>query len=229
MGADFIIRVAALPQGVRIRDRRRSVVFRQRMHPRRCRRPFPVQAIGDRLFVLLVAAVVAEENDVAKAVQLKTSRGIFEYLLKCLVWNAYRTGKAHVRRRRADAAFRHVGHHRCHQCVAKRKRNFLGQNLDPDVMLAEHHVRPVLLGASDRNDDRPPSGADLIPELARGQLIEKHRLRRLGERWCRGQQQDNEQVPHKASNHGRILWDSWPIRQALRIVRTTTLRCAPMQ
>jgi hypothetical protein len=83
-------------------------------------------------------------------------------------------------------------------------------------------VWTVLLGASDRNDDRPPSGADLIPELARGQLVEKHRLRRLGERLCGGQQQEGEQVPHNASNHGRILWDSWPIRQALRIAHAAT-------
>src|SRR6266550_3495671 len=89
-------------------------------------------------------------------------------------------------------------------------------------MFAEHHVRTVLLGAPDRNDDRPPSGADLILELVRGQLVEKYRLRRLGERLCGGQQQDSEQVPHNASNHGRILWDSWPIRQALRITHAAT-------
>ena len=199
------------------------------MHSRRCRRPFPVQAIGDCLLVLLVAAVVTEKNDVAKAVQLKASRGIFEYLLECLVWNAYRARIAHVRRGWADASLGHVGHHRCHQCVAERKRNFLGQNLDPDVMFAEHHVRPVLLGASDRNDDRPPSCADLIPQLARGQLVEKHRLRGLGERLCRGQQQDSEQVLRNASNHGRILWDSWPTRQALRIARGDPDARAPMQ
>src|ERR1022692_2821831 len=221
MRADLIVAEAAFPKRFRERGRGGTIVLRERVHAGRRRGPLPIQPIGDRLFILLVVAVVAQENDVAKSVQLETPCGVFEHFLKNLIGNADGPGEAQVRRRRADAAFGHIGHDRCHQRVAQGQRDFFRQDPDPHVVLAKHDVGPALLGASDRNENRPPSGADLVAELGPRQLIEKHGLRSLGERLRRGQQQDRKQGPHKTDNHGRILWDCRAIRQARRAQRPT--------
>ena len=44
--------------------------------------------------------------------------------------------------------------------VAERLRDLRRERLDPDVVLAQHHVRTALLGAADRDDDRRLPGTD---------------------------------------------------------------------
>src|SRR5439155_11300644 len=58
------------------------------------------------------------------------------------------------------------------------------------IMLAQRHVRAVLLGPADRNDDRRLAGSDLVAKLGPGQLLKKH-CGRLG---ARGRQADKEKA-----------------------------------
>ena len=92
--------------------------------------------------------------------------------------NADRSGEAHVPGGRLDAALGHVGDHRRDQDVAEALGDARGERLDADVVLAERHVRPALLGAADRNDHRRRAGADVVAQLGPGQILEEDRLRR---------------------------------------------------
>ena len=70
--------------------------------------------------------------------------------------------KPHVRCWRIDPALRDVGHDRRHQRIAERRGDLFGQCPDAGVVLAQHHVRPVLLGAADRNESRRLVGLDRV-------------------------------------------------------------------
>ncbi len=76
--------------------------------------------------------------------------------------------------RRIDAAFRHVGEHRRHQRVAEPARNLLGRMLDDEVVLAEHHVRTVLLRAAGRKDDGGLPGLDRVAHLGPCELLDEY-------------------------------------------------------
>ncbi len=117
------------------------------------RGPLPVEACGDRREILLVPAVIAEKDDVAEAVQPEAPRRRFEDLLERCLGDRDGSGKAHVRRRRIDAALRNIRDDWRHERIAERLRDSLGERPDPHVVLAQHHVRAVLLGAADRDDD----------------------------------------------------------------------------
>ena len=56
-------------------------------------------------------------------------------------------------RRCLNIALRHIGHHRRDQGVAELARDEIRRVIDDELVLAEHHVRPVLLGAGGRDDD----------------------------------------------------------------------------
>ena len=77
------------------------------------------------------------------------------------------------------AAFGHVGEHRRDQRVAERARDALGQHARAHVVLAERHVRAVLLGAADRHDDRRLAGLDRIAHLGPRELLDQQARRRL--------------------------------------------------
>src|SRR4051812_12089977 len=64
------------------------------------RRPLAIEPIGDRPFASLIAAVIAEKNDVAEAGELEAARGVFEGSLERLFRNGDRAGKPHVLGRR---------------------------------------------------------------------------------------------------------------------------------
>ena len=77
-------------------------------------------ALGHGLELLLVAAVVADEDDVLEAMLHEAARRAVERGAKRLVGNRQRAGEAHVRRGRRDAAFGHVDEHRRDDRVAER-------------------------------------------------------------------------------------------------------------
>ena len=93
----------------RIRARRRGSTPRPRARAPTSCRPLAVEPGGDPGEALLVAAVVADQDDVAKAVPAKAARGVFDRRLERRLRDADRSGEAHVPGRRIDAAFGHVG------------------------------------------------------------------------------------------------------------------------
>ena len=70
----------------------------------------------------------------------------------------------------------------------------LGQHLDADVVLAQRHVRAVLLGAADRDEDRGRAAGDPVAELGPREILERDAgARRLRGRDGRQQQQTENQ------------------------------------
>ena len=60
----------------------------------------------------------------------------------------------------------------------------------PAIMLAQRHVRAVLLGPANRHYDRRLAEFDEVAQLGPGQLFEKNRIGGLAlRRWPGGQQQ----------------------------------------
>jgi len=56
----------------------------------------------------------------------------------------------------------------------KRSRDLSGEQFDPQVVLADRHVRPVLLGAADRDDRNRLARGELIAQFGPGQLFDVH-------------------------------------------------------
>ena len=80
-------------------------------------------------------------------------------LLEHVVRHGDRPRKAHVPRGRAEPALRHVRDHGGDEGIAEPAGDALGQDLDARIVLAERHVRPVLL--------RPPIGTMIVDFPAR--------------------------------------------------------------
>jgi hypothetical protein len=60
-----------------------------------------------------------------------------------------------------------------------------------DVVLAERHVRPALLGAAHRHDDGRAAGGDGVANLRPGHVLEEDR--RLGGAGSRGEEQREQE------------------------------------
>ena len=56
--------------------------------------------------------------------------------------------------------------------VAQRVGDAVGQDVRAHVVLAQHHVRAVLLGAADRHDDGGGAVRDALAQLDAGQRLE---------------------------------------------------------
>ena len=90
-----------------------------------------------------------------------------------------------------DVAFGHVGDTGATSALPSWLGDPPGQDPGADVVLAERHVRPALLGAADRHDDRRPAGGDRVAHLGPGHLLEEDR--RLGGAGRRRQQQRQDE------------------------------------
>ena len=86
----------------------------------------PVEPLHHAAQVALVAAVVAEQHDVAKAVRGQAFGRGHQHLLEHGIGHAEGAGKAHVPGGRRDAALGHVGDHRRHQRMAQIAMEVLG-------------------------------------------------------------------------------------------------------
>ena len=122
--ADFPVAKTPVFERLHIFGLGNPVVFLDGMRPHGCRGPFPVQPFRDRLRVRLVVAVVSQKHNIPKTVKLEAPRRVLKNLFKCFARHGDRPGKAHVRRRWLQAAFRNVGQHRRHQRIAQRERDF---------------------------------------------------------------------------------------------------------
>ena len=71
-----------------------------------------------------------------------------------------------------DAALGHVRDHRRHQGVAEALCDAPGQHMGAHVVLAQHHVRAVLLGAADGHEHGRRAVRDARLDLGRGQFVE---------------------------------------------------------
>jgi hypothetical protein len=118
------------------RSRRPSAV-----HPARSVPPRPIRrsTLAARV-ARLVAAVVAQQHDVAEAMTAQTGGGAVEQVLERHLGHGNGAGPAHVRTGRVDAAFGDVGQHGCHQCVAQRLGDAQRQPGGTQVVLAKHQM-----------------------------------------------------------------------------------------
>ena len=118
-----------------------------------------------------------------KPCELEAARRRLEHRLECVASGTVIVpGKRMCAGRRVDAAFGHVRDHRRDDRVAERARDLLGQRLDAHVVLAERHVRAVLLGAADRHDDVVLPARICVAQLGRRQVLEEHRRWRVATR-----------------------------------------------
>ena len=104
--------------------------------------------------------MIADEHDVLEAGVLQAARDAFEHTLEHRFGNADCPREQHVACRRIDGALRHKRDNRRHQRIAHGARDALGRGGDDGVMLAEHHVRAVLLDAAGGHDDRGRAAID---------------------------------------------------------------------
>ncbi len=215
MGADLRGRVTPRLECVDVVALGDTVIVDDRMRAHRPSRPLAIQAPRDGLFAALVSAVVADEHDVAESVDGEASRGRHERLLEHRRRHADRPGKTHVRRWRIDVALGHIGDHRSDQRIAERGGDASGEDVDPHVVLAEHHLRPVLLRPADGNDDRRPARRDRgLPLRSSSTARRKCFAARLPEpRSARGPSRRNRRkrwraAPIGAANASRQRWAS---------------------
>ncbi len=165
MDPDFGRRIAAAFQQMAEAALADPVIFDDCMHARRLRRPFAVETPRHGLLAGLGRAVIAEKDDVAEAVHLKTPGGVFDGLLEGLLGNRDRAGKAHMPGRRIEAALGYIGQHGRDKGRSQGCGDLAGQQLDPEIVLADRHMRPVLLGAADRHDRDRLAGGELIAQF----------------------------------------------------------------
>ena len=116
--------------------------------------------------------MIAEKYNVLEAVCLEAARRGVEKLCERRVRQRDRAREAHVTRWRVHASFGDVGDHRRHERVAQAARDGLGEQFDPHIVFAEHHVRSILFGAPDWNENCRLSGMNLIAELRPGKLFQ---------------------------------------------------------
>src|SRR5262249_56211123 len=83
----------------------RPVVFLDRVDARPGARPFAVQTLRERLLSCLARAMVADQHDVSKAVELEAPRRGFQHALEHVVARRDRARKSHVPARRVPPAF----------------------------------------------------------------------------------------------------------------------------
>lgn len=142
--------------------------------------PLFIQGQRDPAKTVQVAAAVTNQHDVREAVHAEAACCVFHDLHENVLRQCDGAGKLHVPGRRVHRSFRHVGHHRGHQRIAQPRGDAAGGVLDDHVVLAEHHVRPVLLRAAGGHDDRGVAIRQGIAHLDPGELLQVYRRRLRG-------------------------------------------------
>src|SRR5258708_1662009 len=128
----------------------------------------------------LSAAVVAHEDDGLETRGDSRARHGTRDFTEQLVGDGDRAGEAHVSGRRTHVARRREGDGRIYQRVVQSVGDSSRHPMRDEVVLAGHHVRPVLLGRAGVNDGgglaRRDGGADFGP----GQFFDVDGVRGLG-------------------------------------------------
>ena len=127
--ADLAVAVAALLQRLHeggLRSSRSTRRWRARGHRMPSIRA--LSRVADRLQILLIAAVIAEKHDVAKAGELQAATGRFQRCFEGRIGDADGSGKAHVTRWRIHAAFGRVGDDRRDEALPSASAIFSASN-----------------------------------------------------------------------------------------------------
>jgi len=82
-----------------------------------------------------------------------------------------------VQGRRLDGAFGHIGQHRRNHRIAQALGDSRGQQPDANIVLAQKHVRSVLLGAADRHQSGGRTCGDALAQFDPAHLFELHARR----------------------------------------------------
>ena len=205
MRADLFVAKSAPFQEIAVTRVGERVIVDDGVNANRRRGPLTIQPRGDVLLALLITTVIADEYDIAKSMALEASRSGLEQRLERALRDADRAREAHVRGGRIDAAFRDAGNNRCDERIAERHGDSVGEHLDAHVVLAEHDVRTVLLGAADRHERRRAAALYERLQLGRRQLLDEDALLRL--HGARGEGKDGN---GERAKHDRLRIDHLP-------------------
>src|SRR5262245_30364066 len=108
MGSDLLPgKTSGSQQGSEVGGRR-EIVFADRVDPCICTLPLGIQSACHRLFKLLVAAMVAQQDNIAEAAAFKAADHKLQRLREGLPRYGDRPGKPHMLRRWIKTAFRYI-------------------------------------------------------------------------------------------------------------------------
>ncbi len=195
MCADLRVAETARTQCLHIGRLRHVIIVFNEVRARGRAGPVAVQLAGHVLQQSLVVAGVADQHDMRKARLLETAGGAHEQALEGDVRDRDRPWEAHMLGGRGDVSFGHISQHRRDDGIAERGGDLAGQRLGARIVLAQRHVRPILLGAAHGNDDRGRAGLQAIPHFSPGEILEIDASgRRRGgiaqEQGAKGEQED---------------------------------------
>lgn len=171
MFADLRVAEAARTQCLHIGRLRHAIIVLDEVRADGRTGPVAVQLAGHVLQHSLVVAGVADQHDMRKARLLETAGGAHEQALEGAVGDRDRPWEAHMLGGRRDISFGHISQHRRDDGIAERRGDLAGQRLDARIVLAQRHVRPILLGAAHWNDDRGRAGLQAIPHFSPGEIL----------------------------------------------------------
>ncbi len=126
----------------------------------------------------LIAAAVADQDDVLEAVHLEAVHHVREHGDERRRAQAQRAGAGHVARLRFNAAFRHELDDRCAQRVAQLARDRLAVRVEHVVVLARDEPGSVGLHPAGGNDHRGLARLERIADIHPRHFLEPHRLGR---------------------------------------------------
>ena len=123
--------------------------------------------------------MIAEEDYVTEAMQLETPGGVFDDLLERILRHRDCPREAQVSGGLVDGAFGHVSQYRRDERVSQPGGDLAGEQTYTNIVLANRHVRTVLLSTADRQDDRGLARGDKVAQFGPGQILDKY-VRRAG-------------------------------------------------
>src|SRR4029078_11957716 len=127
-----------------------AVVLLGRVRTRALRLPLAIEPRRDRALAFLVAAVIAEKDDVAEPGALEAPRRVLQRLFERCLGNRDRSREPHMLRRWVDLSLGHIRDHRRQQRIAEGPRDLFREQLGSYVMLAKRHPRSILFRGADR-------------------------------------------------------------------------------
>ena len=172
MRADLGVAEALALQGLHIGRLCGPVIVGNEMRARGRAVPVAIELRGDVLQEGLVVARIADQHDVGEAGLAEAATCRVEQAFEGRVGNRDRSGVAHMAGRRRDGALRNIGQHGSHQRVAQLAGDLAGQRLHPYIVLAQRHMRAVLLGAADGHDDGGRAGLQRIAHFSPSEIFE---------------------------------------------------------
>ena len=149
------------------------------MHTHIAASPFFIQQCGNDLQPFLIGATIADQHNILEAVDAKAACGVLGDLDKVFFRQRNGAGEQHVPTGRVNLALRHISQHRRHQRCSEAACDLFRRMFDDEIMLAQHHVRPILLGAAGGEDDGGFARLNRVAQFHPGKFFDEYGINRL--------------------------------------------------